>query len=110
MKLEGYSYLFLVLAVTFLPFAILWAKKSHILLRRWKIILGMGVFSLLYSGCIDLFAFRWGAWMYGSEKILGVEILNTPMEDLLFLFLAGMVIASVFVVAVEREIRYGRLK
>ena len=102
MNFGVYSYSALIFIVALIPLIIFWSRWSKLLRKNIGFILKIGIFSVFYSGIADYFALNWRAWTFGEDKILGPKILNAPIEDFIFLFLAGCIIASLTVALMAR--------
>ena len=47
-----------------------------------------------YTLIVSTFAQSWGTWHYSSNRILGIYIVNFPIEDLIFAILVSIAISS----------------
>lgn len=102
------SYLIYLLIFTLVPLGIVWAKYHTVLLRNKKIILSVIGISIVYQLIVDIYVHKWSAWFFSADKILGVYILNSPIEDTLFLALVSAVISSSVIAFVYHEQKHGR--
>jgi lycopene cyclase domain-containing protein len=92
--LDKYSYLFYMLIFTLSPIIILWIKNFKFLLKNIKIILIIAFMGFLYTFLVDYFVVLWNTWKFNPEKILGIWIINSPIENFVFMILVNIAIAS----------------
>jgi len=83
-----------MLIFTFIPIGILWAKNFKFLRKNIRIVLITVFIGIIYQIIADPFAESWGAWFFTEEKIIGVWILNFPLENLIFIILVSIAISS----------------
>ena len=93
MNLGHFSYLFYMSIFTSIPILILWIKNFSFLKKNLKVFYIMILFSLIYS-ITDAIAIHWNAWFFTDAKILGIWIINIPIEDVIFAVLVTIAITS----------------
>ena len=94
MTFGHFSYLVYMLIFTLIPIGILWVKNFQFLKKNIKIVWMTVFIGVIYQFIIDPFAGSWGTWFFTKEKILGIWILNFPIEDLIFIILILIAISS----------------
>ena len=93
MNLGHFSYLFYMAIFTSVPIVILWMKNFNFLKKNLKVFYIMILLSLIYA-ITDAIAIYWKAWFFTDEKILGIWIINIPIEDVIFAVLVTIAITS----------------
>ena len=89
-----YTYLIYVLAFCLLPIGIMWITNFQFLHKNLNVI-GMSVLSMfVYLCATDPFAEAWHTWFFSSDRILGWQVINFPVEEALFFLLVPVAIAS----------------
>ena len=90
---------------TFIAIGIPWMKNFNFLKKNIKIILITALISIIYQLIADPFAENWGAWFFSNNKILGLWILNFPIENMLFFVLVSIAISSAVLTFIHYEER-----
>ena len=109
MSLGHFSYLFYMLIFTLIPIAILWLKEFNFLIKNIKIIFTGIIIAIVYTIISSYFAQRLHAWFFNEDKILGIYILNFPVEDVIFAVLISITIASAVLVFINYQ-ESGKIK
>lgn len=86
---------------------ILWWKKRSFFASRVRLLFMIAAAGVLFQLISDPFAEAWDAWLFSSDKILGIWVFNFPVENLLFFILVPLCIGSVVLVCVDWK-RRGR--
>lgn len=81
-----YSYLTYMLIFTIIPIVIIWIKELDYLKKNVKIIAIIAGIAIVYQLIADPFAEIWKTWFFTKEKILGVWLINFPIENTIFLY------------------------
>lgn len=101
-----YEYPVWLLLFVIIPVSALWIWKLKLLRsyrkvfyyrflgKNVKIIFLTSFVAVIYQLIIDPFAESWNAWHFSSEKILGIWILNFPVENTLFFILTSTATSS----------------
>lgn len=108
MSFGRYSYLVYMLIFTLLPIGILWIRHFALLRKNAKIISLVTAFGALYHFPTYVLAERWGNWFFSDDRVLGLQVLGSPIEDLLFAVLISIAISSAVLVFIHRR-QYGML-
>ena len=89
-----YTYLVYVLVFCLIPIGLLWAINYRFLRSNVRV-LGMSALVVFIYLCItDPFAEAWHNWFFSSDRILGPQVINFPVEEGLFFLLVPIAIAS----------------
>jgi len=98
---DNYSYIVYMLIFTLIPIGILWVRYWRFLLLNKKIIIYATIFGIIYQFVSDPFAESWRAWFFSDDKILNIWILNSPIEDLIFIMLVSLAVSSATLVFIR---------
>jgi len=102
----GHSSYLLYTAIFTLPLIfILWIYQFSSLKRNLKTVLATTFLLTLYGFFLWPVGLIWKTWAYSSEKILGIKILGTHIEDILWWFLIVFLLSSFTVAMAEKERR-----
>lgn len=88
------TYIIYLVIFTLIPAAIFWAKDFRFLKKNLRVILRICLIAGVYVCIADYFGVKWGTWDYGQDKILGIWVLNFPLEDFLFAVLSSFTVSS----------------
>lgn len=102
---EQFSYIFLLLPILAIDILILVFFWSPILRNKKTIIATVVFFCLPWYFVVDILAVRvWHIWSYGANKILGIWLAGTALEEFLWIILVSFLFSSITVVFAERMI------
>lgn len=90
-----------MLVFTLIPIGILWARYHRFLWLNRKVIGGAMLFGVLYQIVADPFAESWRAWFFTGDKVIGLWVINFPIENTLFFILIPLAIASATLVFIR---------
>lgn len=103
-----YSYLTYMLIFTIIPIVIIWIKELDYLKKNVKIIAIIAGIAIVYQLITDPFAEIWKTWFFTKEKILGVWLINFPIENTIFFILVSIAVSSAVLAFINYE-KSGRL-
>lgn len=63
-------------------------------------VVGIGI---LYQLVTDPFAIAWHAWFLSDDKTLGIQLLNFPIEETVFIIFVSIAIASATLVFIQYQ-------
>lgn len=89
-----FSYLIYMLLFTFIPIGILWIREFNFLWKNLKVVGITVVSGIIFQLVADPFAENWRAWFFTKEKILGIWLVNFPIENTIFFLLVPLAICS----------------
>lgn len=98
-----YSYLFYTLIFTLPLTFILWVYYFPLLQKNSRVVFLTTFILTLYGFFLWPLAIDWKAWAYSPDKILGVKIFDTHLEDILWWFLIVFLLSSFAVVLAQKE-------
>ena len=98
---DEFSYLAYMLIFTLTPISILWFRYYQFLWLNRKIIFYTLAFGIVYQLIADPFAEGWRAWFFSDDKVLGLWVLNFPIENVIFVVLISIAISSAVLVLVR---------
>ena len=102
---EQFSYIFLLLPILAIDILILVFFWSPILRNKKTIIATVVFFCLPWYFVVDILAVRvWHIWSYGANKILGIWLAGTALEEFVWIILVSFLFSSITVVFAERMI------
>ena len=89
-----YTYLVYVLVFCLVPTAVFWIIGYRFLRRNLAIIAMAALISFLYLCLTDPLAEAWHNWFFSPDRLLGLYMLNFPVEEGLFFLLVPTAVAS----------------
>jgi lycopene cyclase domain-containing protein len=89
-----YTYLIYVLVFCLIPIGSMWVINFRFLRDNWKIVAGSALVVFIYLCVTDPFAEAWHNWFFSSDRMLGPQLINFPVEEGLFFLLVPIAIAS----------------
>lgn len=101
-----YSYLILMLIIVFIALAILWGRYSKELWANKVILIEVAFIAVVYQFVSDPFAEAWRAWFFSNDKILGIWIINFPIENTLFFALNAFTVACAVIGFITHQRRH----
>lgn len=102
MSFGNFSYLVYMLVFTLIPIGILWINYFHILKKNVKIVLITAGIIVIYQILTDPFAEIWKAWLFSNDKILGLWLINFPIENTLFSALVSIAVSSATLIFIHK--------
>ncbi len=104
---EKYTYLLYTLFFTFPLILVLIIANFKLLKKNLKPILLTTVFITVFYGMFSWqIALENRLWWYGDDRILGITLLGTVIEDIIWWFLISFLISFFTIVAVKRVERF----
>jgi len=94
MNFGHFSYLVYMLIFTLTPTAILWSINYKFLKKNLKVILLTVLLAVVYQIIVDPIAESWKAWFFSPDLILGIWIINFPIENTIFFALTSLATSS----------------
>jgi len=89
-----HTYLVYVLAFCLIPTGVFWAIGFRFL-RKNPAVVGMTVLITFTYLCLtDPLAEAWHNWFFSQDRLLGVYVINFPVEEGLFFLLVPFAVAS----------------
>ena len=89
-----------------LPLAVLWITHLRLVLEHKKTLASGALFALAFGVPWDVWAIGSGIWSFPQNNVLGVYILNVPIEE--YLFIVFLVLLASTITLVLRA-RLGKL-
>ena len=89
-----YTYLIYVLAFCLIPTGVFWALGFRFLRRNLTVVGMTALIMLAYMCLTDPFAEAWHNWFFSADRLLGVWVINFPLEEGLFFLLVPIAVAS----------------
>ena len=89
-----YTYLIYVLAFCLIPTGVFWALGFRFLRRNLTVVGMTALIMLAYMCLTDPFAEAWHNWFFSPDRLLGVWVINFPVEEGLFFLLVPIAVAS----------------
>ena len=89
-----YTYLIYVLGFCLIPIGLLWATNFRFLRRNVRVIGIAALVMFIYLCATDPFAEAWHNWFFSSDRTLGWQVINFPVEEALFFLLVPIAVAS----------------
>jgi lycopene cyclase domain-containing protein len=82
--------------------ALQWIVGRRRLRQRWRTLLLAVTIATLYLACADGVAIANGIWTLHADRIVGVRIVDVPIEEIIFFLLTNaMVVQSILVIHPE---------
>jgi lycopene cyclase domain-containing protein len=100
------SYLEWLLIFAWFPLAVLWVTNWRYLVKYKKAIALCAVFALMINVPWDVWAIGIKIWQFPAGNILGVFLLNVPVEEYLFIIFVTVLISTLTLVLKERVGKY----
>lgn len=104
-----FTYLYYTLIFTLPLIAFLWIYFYRILKKNVATIFVTTILLTTYGFLIWSTGLAWGTWAYNGEKILGVSIFGTVLEDIVWWSLTSFLLASFAIVMMKKEQQKERL-
>jgi len=89
-----YTYLVYVLAFCLIPIGVMWTTNFRFLRENLRVIGIAALVVFIYLCATDPFAEAWHNWFFSSDRILGWQVINFPVEEAIFFLLVPIAIAS----------------
>lgn len=89
----NYSYLILMLIFAGSPVLLEFIFGYHFFKPYYKAIKKAVLIVVVITPFIEFFALKWKAWEYNPEKNLGIFIINSPVETVIFAVLISLAVA-----------------
>lgn len=102
---NNFSYIAYTLLFCVPVIALFWWRKSDLIVRNRRAVLGSVVCGILFQLIADPVAEAWGAWFFTPDKILGLWILNFPIENILFFIFVPLAISMFVLVCIDWKLR-----
>lgn len=100
---EQFSYILLLLPILLIDVLVFALFSKAILQNKKAIIATVLFFSVPWYFVVDILAVRvWRLWFYGANKILGIWLAGTALEEFLWIILVSFLFSSVTIVFAER--------
>jgi len=97
-----FEYLIWLIVFAWSPIFVLWLKFWKLLSKFKRDFIFIVVASLAFGVVWDFIAIETGAWFFPQEKILGVWILNVPLEEWLFIISFSFIISNLTIILKRR--------
>ena len=97
MNFGNFSYLAYMLIFTIPPISFIWIKHFKILKKNIKTIFSLMSIGLVLALISDPIANWTDSWFFTKEKILGIYVINFPIEDIIFVLLVSFAISSAII-------------
>ena len=89
-----YTYLIDVLGFCLVPIGLLWAANFQFLRRNLRVVGMASLLMFVYLCATDPFAEAWHNWFFSSDRNLGWQVINFPVEEALFFLLVPIAVSS----------------
>jgi lycopene cyclase domain-containing protein len=92
------AYIRWLAAFVWLPLAALWITHPRLMLEHKKTLASSAFLALVFSVPWDVWAIGSGIWSFPKDNLLGVYILNVPIEEYLFIVFLTLLVSTVTLV------------
>jgi lycopene cyclase domain-containing protein len=89
-----YTYLIDVLGFCLVPIGLLWAANFQFLRRNLRVVGMASLLMFVYLCATDPFAEAWHNWFFSSDRNLGWQVINFPVEEALFFLFVPIAVSS----------------
>lgn len=100
---DNATYFFYTLIFTVPLILILWGYFIKILRQGSRFIVVTTLLLTMYGFYLWPLGLEWKTWAYNSEKLLGITILGTVLEDTLWWVLVAFLLSSFTIIMVDKE-------
>lgn len=78
-----------------MPVAAMWMLRPRLILGHRKTLAVCVLFAFIFTLPWDVFATWKGIWSFPATSVLGIYILNLPLEEYLFISFASLLVATI---------------
>ena len=89
-----YTYLIDMLAFCLILIGLMWAMNFQFLRRNLRVVGLASLLMFIYLCATDPFAEAWHNWFFSSDRNLGWQVINFPVEEALFFLLVPIAVSS----------------
>ncbi len=96
------AYLIWLAVFVWLPLFVLWAKNIELVRKHTKTLAVCVMGSLMVAVPWDSWATARGMWLFPNNNVIGVYIINLPIEEYLFIIFVTLLSSTATLVLRER--------